>query len=217
MDKDTKENKVQEPVLGYGDSTGGVVTDFDVLDLSKLYTYANYLTWRFNERVELIKGKIFKMSPAPARRHQAIAVRIVSDFEHFLRRKMCKVYPAPFDVRLPSNANDKNPYTVVQPDICVICDSNKLDDKGCFGAPDLIVEILSPFTSAKDTSEKFELYQEHGVGEYWIVDPSNNVIDIFLLDNVGKYQLKGKYNVKHCICPQLFPELKINLTEVFED
>lgn len=137
------------------------IKDFSQLDLNKTYTYADYLTWRFQERVELIKGWIYKMSPAPRRLHQEVEGNLYLELGNFFRKKSCKVYQSPFDVRLIKNLgqSDKEITTVVQPDICVVCDSQKLDDRGCIGAPDLIVEVLSPSTIKKDNYEKFNLYQ----------------------------------------------------------
>ena len=152
------------------------ITKLSQLDLSKSYSYADYLTWKFQERLELIKGKIFKMSPAPRRIHQEISRDLLTEMNFFLKGGKCNVFSAPFDVRLPkSNAEDEI-YTVVQPDICVVCDPSKLDDAGCVGAPDLIVEILSESTAKKDKTNKFELYQECGVKEYWIVSPTDQYI-----------------------------------------
>ncbi len=208
-------NKVEEPAISYDGKEP--ITDISLLDFDKLYTYAHYLTWQFKERVELIKGRLFKMSPAPLVRHQRILGELYMPFANYLKGNPCLVFLAPFDVRFPKDKNDKYPYTVVQPDICVICDPNKLDEKGCHGAPDLIVEILSPSTSSKDTHEKFRLYEEFGVQEYWIVDPSNNLLDIFLLDENGKYTLLGKFDKTDTVPVSLFPDLFIELKEVFEE
>lgn len=141
------------------------------LDINKQYSYADYLLWQFQERVELIKGKLFKMPPAPSRRHQEVSKIIDWHFTSYFRGKSCKVYNAPFDVRLPKKTKtDQKVYTVVQPDLCIICDKSKLDKRGCIGAPDLVVEILSPGNTKKEMREKFEVYQESGVREYWLVN-----------------------------------------------
>src|ERR1700760_2712434 len=109
------------------------------LDFSKTYTYADYFKWQFDERLELIKGKIFRMTPAPNRIHQEVSQAISLKLGNYLNGKKCKVYAAPFDVRLPrASKDDAAIYTVLQPDICVICDLSKLDDRGCIGAPDII-------------------------------------------------------------------------------
>lgn len=191
------------------------ITDISQLDLTKSYTFADYLSWQFEEMVELIKGKIYKMSPAPVSKHQKISAAISSEIFQFLKKKPCSVYFAPFDVYLPIEKTSGKP-TVVQPDICVICDVSKIDNKGCIGAPDMIVEILSPSTTHKDVNEKFEVYEASGVTEYWIVSPGDKLVDVFLLEN-DKYQLKGKFTLGDKISPYILPGLVIDLDEVFED
>jgi len=190
------------------------------LDLNKRYTFANYLTWVDDKRRELIKGFIKKMSPAPSRKHQEISGDIYFEFAGFLKTKEnCRVYHAPFDVRFPDlngeTAADKI-YTVVQPDISVICDLSKLDDKGCIGAPDLIVEILSPATVKKDLEEKYKLYEEKGVQEYWIIHPNDETLSIFSLDKKGKYNLQGIYSKDSIVDVNIFKgKLTIDLNEIF--
>lgn len=196
------------------------VTDINELDFKKQYTYADYLTWRFNERVELIKGWLYKMSPAPRRYHQKIEGVIFNKIFNYLEKKACEVYQSPFDVRLKKNkGQDDEIDTVVQPDICIICDLEKLDDAGCLGAPDLIVEVLSVSTAKKDYNEKFNLYEENDVKEYWIADPANKSIEIFSLIN-SKYESLGLFNEiegKKEVVGSLFPELKIPLTSIFTE
>jgi len=152
-------------------------------DSSFTYTYADYLQWKFEERLELFRGKIFRLS-APNTKHQEISRNIVVPIALFLKKKTCKVFAAPFDVRLPvkNKKKDDEVTTVVQPDICVICDETKLDSRGCCGAPDLVVEILSPGNSKKEIRLKQELYEEAGVKEYWIVYPEEQSIAVLLLN-----------------------------------
>ncbi|EQA04556.1 Uma2 family endonuclease [Glaesserella parasuis] len=160
------------------------ITSLSQLDLNGSYSYGDYLKWKFQERVEIIKGKIMAMSPAPNRLHQRISMKLTKAFLDVFDSHQCELYVAPFDVRFPdSNGKIK---TVVQPDLCVICDPNKLDEKGCVGAPDLIVEILSPGNSKREMKDKYELYQEQGVSEYWIVRPEEQHIQIYVLEN-GRY------------------------------
>ncbi|WP_075620662.1 Uma2 family endonuclease [Glaesserella parasuis] len=160
------------------------ITSLSQLDLNGSYSYDDYLKWKFQERVEIIKGKIMAMSPVPNRLHQRISMKLTKAFLDVFVNHQCELYVAPFDVRFPdSNGKIK---TVVQPDLCVICDSNKLDEKGCIGAPDLIVEILSPGNSKREMKDKYELYQEQGVSEYWIVRPEEQHIQIYVLEN-GRY------------------------------
>ena len=139
-----------------------MITSLSQLDLNKKYSYAEYLTWQFQEHLELIRGRIFRMTPAPTRRHQKASFKLSLQIGNYLNNRSCEVYTAPFDVRFPKEGGDDNTYTVVQPDICVICDKSKLDDRGCVGAPDFIIEILSPTTGAKDATIKFDLYEEQG-------------------------------------------------------
>ncbi|MCR9084162.1 MAG: Uma2 family endonuclease [Cyclobacteriaceae bacterium] len=146
----------------------------------QLYSYSDYLTWQFDEVVELIRGKIFKKAAAaPKRIHQRISLKLATKFYTFLEGKRCQVYEAPFDVRFPKTSNeDSQIFDVVQPDICVICDLDKLDDRGCLGAPDLIVEILSPSNNETELRYKFDLYESQEVKEYWIVSPENQTFTI---------------------------------------
>ena len=162
---------------------------FPVKKLDRVYTYGDYLTWLDDERWELIDGVAWGMSPAPSRYHQALSRRLMSQIDACLEGKECFSYPAPFDVVLPDSPNqeEKSAKTVVQPDISVICDRNKLTENGCTGAPDWIIEILSPHTSRKDYLEKLYLYERHGVGEYWIVDPGNRFVHIYILLENGSY------------------------------
>jgi len=157
---------------------------FADLDLTKSYTYADYFSWKFDERVELIKGKIFRISPAPNRIHQKLAGYIHIRLGNYLEGRSCEVYEAPFDVRIPRiSKDDKQIITVLQPDVCVICDLSKLDKRGCVGAPDVVVEILSPGNNAKELKNKYEVYQEAGVREYWVVSPQNQWVRIYTLEN----------------------------------
>ena len=158
-----------------------MITNINQLDLGKTYSYADYLTWIFQEKLELIKGKIFQMSPAPSRYHQQVSGNLHGIMWTAFKNHSCNLYAAPFDVRLldkKKSTLDKDIFTVVQPDLCIICDENKLDDKGCIGAPDLVIEILSSGNSSKEMKYKFDLYEEAGVLEYWIVNPENKTLFI---------------------------------------
>ena len=193
------------------------ITDINSLDLTKSYTYADYLTWNFQERLELLKGKIFKMSPAPSRIHQEVSAKIFRKLDRYLENKTCNIYYAPFDVRLinyKKSTIDKEISTVFQPDICVICDKEKLDDRGCLGAPDLIIEILSPGNSKKEMDIKFDIYEENGVKEYWIVEPLQKSILIYTLQNEKYIGLKpiAEEGLVHS---PLFPEMSFDVVDVF--
>lgn len=190
-------------------------------DLTGTYTYANYLTWQWGDMKELIKGKIFKMSPAPGSLHQQVSGNLFGLLWNYLHGKPCQVFSAPFDVRLPNPKKgklDQDIITVVQPDLCVVCDWSKIDERGCLGAPDWIIEILSRHTSAKDINEKFEVYEEAGVKEYWVVHPQEQTILVYTLDLKGKYQGNLKPYIRtDKISSSVLPGLTIDLSEVFSD
>lgn len=197
------------------------ITRLSQLDLSASYSYADYLTWQLDEAIELIKGKISLMSPAPNVNHQRLSIYLSSHvFMHF-EHKPCQVFSAPFDVRLydrrKSILASKDIFTVVQPDICVICDPDKLDEQGCNGAPDWIIEIVSKGSSKKDAQIKHALYAESGVTEYWLVFPYETVIQQFVLNDQGQYQLKCSFAGDDIASPHLFPDLSIDLSELFPD
>jgi Uma2 family endonuclease len=195
-----------------------LITEVSQLDLSRRYTYADYLTWQLTDWVELIRGKVRLMSPAPKRRHQDISRNISTPIAWFLRGRQCKTYVAPFDVRLTRSTpnGDASIETVVQPDVCVICDPQKLDDRGCLGAPDWIIEILSAGNVSRDTKEKFDLYEEAGVLEYWVVAPEQKNVIVYLLDETGRYQLRGEFYTPGLIPVATLPELQMEWAEVFE-
>lgn len=148
------------------------------------YTFADVLSWEENDRVELIDGEAYMMAP-PSRIHQKISGEIFRQLANFLIGKNCEVYPAPFGVRLFEKDGDrpKDVDTIVEPDISVICDKNKLDKYGCKGAPDLIIEILSPSTQRHDRFVKLNLYLWAGVREYWIVEPETRTVQVYMLEN----------------------------------
>ena len=189
------------------------------LDLNKRYTYADYLTWFDGQARELINGFIKLMSPAPKRIHAKVSFNISGNLWSILKKNKgkCEVFTAPFDVRLPENGETENSKidTVVQPDICVVCDLSKLDDNGCCGAPDMIVEILSPSTAKKDMKEKFVLYEEHGVKEYWVVHPNDKAINVFLLQDNGKYDEGTLYETEGKVPVHTFNDYLIDLEDIF--
>jgi len=205
-----KPNIVEEPFVMYGTLN---------LDESKRYTYADYLTWLDDKRRELINGFIHLMS-APNEFHSRISFNWGFWTKMFIQKRKgkCRIYHAPFDVRLPKKGEteDNKVYDVVQPDICVICDLSKIDEKGCIGAPDLIVEVLSPSTLKYDWNYKFNLYEAAGVREYWIVDPKAKIVNIFLLQPDGKYDLGTVYECNQKAPVNIFKGLEIDLNELFE-
>jgi Uma2 family endonuclease len=152
------------------------------------FTYRHYRTWPDSERWELIEGHAWSMSPAPKRSHQEIQARLITVLRVLLKGKPCKAFAAPFDVLLPrGDERDDEVDTVVQPDIVVYCDRSKLTEAGARGAPDLVVEILSPSTSRKDQKEKFDLYERHGVREYWVVDPAGSWLCVYRLTESRRF------------------------------
>jgi len=188
------------------------------LDLNKRYTYADYLTWMDDKRRELFDGIVKLMTPAPSRSHQKISIKLSRFLDVYLDNKDCEVYTAPSDVRLPKNKNTANEtiYTVVQPDLYVVCDLSKMDEKGCLGAPDFIIEIVSAKNSKRDTKDKFEIYRQHGVREYWIVNPNDENVTVFVLDDKGKFQFKGIFADDEKIPVHIFNgDLEVDLSEVF--
>jgi len=205
-----KPNMLEEPFLTY---------EISNIDESQRYTYADYVTWLDDKRRELINGFIHLMS-APNLIHARISHLMSWFMEFFVRQNnaKCQIFHAPFDVRLPlenETADDKI-YNVVQPDICVVCDLSKLDERGCIGAPDLIVEVLSPSTLKRDWNYKFNLYEKAGVREYWIVDPIAKVVNAFILQSDGNYNLGTVYTCKQSVPVHIFEGLEIDLKELFE-
>lgn len=187
------------------------------LDTNKIYSYADYLKWQFDERVELIKGKIFKMSPAPNTNHQIICGNLFSAMHVYLSGKECKVFMAPFDVRLSRKKDDdKNVLTVVQPDICVICDPAKIDTKGCLGAPDIVVEILSPANNSKELKNKYEVYEQAGVKEYWIISPQDYTFLMYTLTD-GVYVPSRLMVEGDVVQSGVLPGFTLNLSTLFSE
>jgi Uma2 family endonuclease len=202
------------------------------------FTYADYKEWELDEgeRFEIIYGEAYAMA-APNARHQEILGGLFNQFYNYLQDKPCKVYPAPYDVRL-FYKEDESDDTVVQPDITVVCDEKKRGHEGCRGAPDLVIEILSPSNTAIEMERKLKLYQEAGVREYWIVDPENNGVTVYRLqeriDNApneesskegmfalvkpeDKVILTYTYKSADTIPVAVFPDLNITLEQVFAD
>ncbi|WP_040295226.1 Uma2 family endonuclease [Beggiatoa alba] len=178
--------------------------------VSEIFTYGDYCQWSDGERWELIHGTAYAMT-APSRIHQKVVLELGRQISNFLQGKPCEPYIAPFDVRLPQkNEVDEEINTVVQPDISVICDPQKLDDKGCRGAPDWIIEILSPSTAFKDMDTKRTLYESHGVREYWLIHPIELWGMVYLLNNEGFYGVPHMFQLENETKVSIFPELQIN-------
>ncbi|MDO7874421.1 Uma2 family endonuclease [Hymenobacter sp. ASUV-10] len=197
------------------------ITSLAQLDPNGSYTYADYLTWQFTELVELWRGKIMRRMSAPTDLHQVVAGELYATILYHLRRQTCQVRIAPYDVRLiklgtPAHPADTAIRTVVQPDVCVICDPTKLEKRGCLGAPDLLIEVTSPSTQARDWKDKYDLYEENGVTEYWIVSPDAASISIFVLDEAtARYRLVGEYAEPGPVPCHTLPGLGLDWADVF--
>jgi Uma2 family endonuclease len=197
-----------------------MIKDINQLDLSKRYTYADYLTWQFDEMVELIRGKVFRMAPAPGVSHQSSSGELHRQISNHLLDHPCRAFAAPFDVRLPlppHHQEGEKVTTVVQPDISVVCDPSLLDERGCQGPPDWIIEILSKATAHKDLHEKFEIYQHAGVREYWIVHPDEGTVLPYRRDEEGRFQLlrQTPFATGEKVPVGVFPGLEVDLALVF--
>lgn len=189
------------------------------------WTYADYLTWPDDERWEIIDGVAYPwngtqaMSPGPGKYHQSVSFEIARQLGNHLKGKKCRAFAAPFDVRFVSDAAQSDNYveTVVQPDILVVCDASKLDERGCKGAPDLIVEISSPSTGKMDLTTKYDLYERYGVKEYWIIHPAEQTLLVFKLDELGQYGAPERYAVDGNVPVALLGELVIDIGSVFAE
>ena len=180
------------------------------------YSYGDYLSWTEGERWELINGVAYAMSPAPYRGHQEIVGELYRQFANYLLDKPCRVYTAPFDVKFNADEDDDAP-TVLEPDLVVCCDANKLTPRGIHGAPDLVVEVLSPASATADRKRKFAVYERSGVEEYWIVDGDEKVVEVYRLDDRRRYRRVGAFGPDESITPGRFPGLSVSLPLVFRD
>jgi len=176
------------------------------------------ITWPENERWELIDGIAYNMTPAPSTRHQVIVTALMTQFGPFLEQHPCRLFSAPFDVRLPRPGEDgMSASTIVQPDLVVVCDREKLDERGCTGSPTLVIEVTSPYTAAKDLREKRLAYEQAGVPEYWLISPSDQTLLIFTLDAKGRYGAPTVYTHDEQASVGVLPGLLIELSRVFAD
>jgi len=182
------------------------------------YSYADYLTWKDDQRWEIISGEPMLMSPAPNRAHQTILKRLALQIEPNMRDKSCELFLSPFDVRLeaPETSNDKI-HHVVQPDLLVVCDPAKLNSRGCAGAPDWIIEIASPSTASKDHILKREIYERFGVIEYWIVQPLDRLIVVYHLGSDNRYGKPAVYSDSDIVTAGILPDIQIDLNQIFMD
>lgn len=188
-----------------------------LIDPIKMYTYKDYIVYDENERIEIIEGKIYNMSPAPSRIHQKLIMELSAEIRNYIKYNngLCEVYPSPFDVIL-KNDNEiiDDSRNIVQPDISVICDKNKLTDKGCTGSPDMIVEIVSLYNPNNDFIRKLNLYDKYKVKEYWIVNPMKENILVYKLDDNGSYGMPDIYTFKDKIKVGIYDNLEIDFNSI---
>jgi Uma2 family endonuclease len=197
---DTDTDEVKEPVIDY----------------SRVYTYGDYLKLEIDEMVEIIRGKIFRMSPAPRIKHQTISSFLLATIFNFLKEKSCRVFHAPTDIVLPiANKKRTKSTTIVQPDICVICDPKIIEETAVFGVPDFVIEIVAGKDVKRDTQYKYSVYEEAGVGEYWIVFGEMRFVEVFILEN-GKYQRLNAFSEDDIIPVKTLPGLSISIDDIFE-
>lgn len=182
-----------------------------------VFTYADYCRWPDDERWELIDGQAYAMA-APGLAHQTVVGELFRQIANYLVGKPCRTFVAPFDVRLPRrNERDEDTTTVVQPDITVVCDPAKLDERGCRGAPDWVIEVLSPSTAAKDQIQKLAAYEQAGVREVWLVHPTDHVIIVYTLNADGGYGKPAIHETTGSLPSGLFPELLVDWGLIFQD
>jgi Uma2 family endonuclease len=184
-------------------------------DHSLTYTYAEYSRWKFLERLELLRGRIFRLA-SPSIKHQRICLKLAAHLYTFLRGKTCQVIIPPYDIRLPvrNRKRDDEVTTVVQPDLSVFCDPLKVEDRAAIGAPDLIVEVLSPGNNRYDLHDKYDIYQEAGVKEYWIVDPVKASVQVSLLEE-GRFGPAGVCTGDQPLQPRCLPGFSIAVKDLF--
>ncbi len=193
-----------------------MVTKFSDLDLGKSYTYGDYQNWFFEEQIELIYGKVY-YKPTPLRVHQEVVRNLLFGAIDYFPRTKYKMFFAPFDVRFVGNEENVNHSKItLQPDLCIISDFGKLDEKGYIGAPDLVFEVLSKENTVRDLKEKFDIYEEFGVREYWIVDPINEHVFIYILNEEGKY-IGLRPFVETEITSTIFPNFSITTEQIFSE
>ena len=179
------------------------------LRTEKHYTYADYLQWPDDTRYELIDGEAFRMAPTPLIEHQEIAGEVYCQLANQLDGQPCRPYIAPVDVRLPrTDEADAAIDTVVQPDVLVVCDPGKVDRRGVRGAPDWLLEVLSPSTAAHDQIAKRRTYERAGVREYWLVHPGDRTLTVYVLEN-GQYGRPEIYELKDATPIGVLPGVSI--------
>lgn len=180
---------------------------------NQTYRYQDYKEWE--GQWELINGVPSSMSPVPTPLHQTIVGNIFGEIRAFLGKDGCQVFIAPFDIRLSQEDDYNNPNTVIKPDVLVICQKERIDDKGLRGAPGLAVEVLSPSTALKDRNEKFSLYLEFGTSEYWIVDAVHKTIEIYTFKNRA-VSSRTVFGVDDELCSEYLKGFKFAVADLLE-
>ncbi|MEQ8168445.1 MAG: Uma2 family endonuclease [Candidatus Eremiobacterota bacterium] len=193
--------------------------DSSVRKTQEVYSYKDYLTWPDEERWEIIDGIAYNMSPSPSDIHQDIFRELFLELGNYFRGKKCKVYGAPFDVILPLNQidDDSKIYNIVQPDIIIVCDKNKISHKGCKGSPDIVIEIVSPSTASKDFIKKRRLYEKNKIKQYWIVSPEERTFLLFKLNENEHYGEPEEYRKEDKFEVESFEGLEIDLSKIFQE
>ena len=184
-----------------------------LIDPIKTYNYKDYMLYDENEKIEIIDGKIYNMSPAPSRIHQKIIMELSAEIRNYIKANngSCEVYPAPFDVILKNDdENIEDSKNIVQPDISVICDESKLTDNGCTGSPDMIIEVVSPYNPNNDFIRKLNLYDKYKIKEYWIVNPMKRNILVYKLDDKGSYGMPDIYTFQDTVKVGIYDDLQID-------
>lgn len=198
------------------DMNSNALKKSDAQEEKQKYSYDDLLKFTDEKRYEIINGELFVME-SPSVFHQEISLEIASQIKSYLKGKKCKVFSAPLDVKISGEKDNKKEHNVVQPDIFVVCDENKIKEKNILGAPDLIIEILSPSTVGKDQVQKLNLYQKYGVREYWIVSQDAMGVMIFILNDEGKYTIPKAYYLDEKIKVNIFKDLYISLDEFIKE
>jgi Uma2 family endonuclease len=200
----------------YRHNQKGLVMGLALRKQDQKYTYADYLSWPDNERWEILDGTAYNMSPAPLIEHQRITMELSGIIWSYLRGKPCKVFVSPIDVYIPKQKEDSDDKieNVVQPDVIVVCDHSKIEKRGIRGAPDIVIEVLSPQTEKKDWNDKFNLYEKSGVKEYWIVDPSEQVVHQYVNTN-NRFNLVKMHEAGSVLESSVITGLKVEMIEIY--
>ncbi|MFX3625103.1 MAG: Uma2 family endonuclease [Ectobacillus sp.] len=182
-------------------------------DENSRYTFQDYIKWDEGERYEIMDGELVMLA-TPTRKHQGIVSFLTTSFNMHFHGNKCKVYPAPFSVRFSEADDYDHADNVFEPDISIVCNKDQLDEYGCKGAPSLIVEVLSPSTAKNDRVKKYNSYQKFGVKEYWIVDPVNETVEVYVLED-GIYQRWNAFGIEDAISSKQFEYLEVSAEDLF--